>query len=161
MSDHDVIILGSGPAGLTAAIYTARADLAPLVLEGEPSSTSDQPGGQLMLTTEVENFPGFVEGVMGPELMANFRAQAARFGAEYVTVKATRVELGRSPIEIWTVCLNEPLSKYGKREQMRIGDVMSVMPGWERAAGLRFGVRYGRGRGWVKAIEPTIYSRLE
>ena len=102
MSDHDVIILGSGPAGLTAAIYTARADLAPLVLEGEPSSTSDQPGGQLMLTTEVENFPGFVEGVMGPELMANFRAQAARFGAEYVTVKATRVELGRSPIEIWT-----------------------------------------------------------
>ena len=102
MSDHDVIIVGSGPAGLTAAIYTARADLAPLVLEGEPSSTSDQPGGQLMLTTEVENFPGFVEGVMGPELMANFRAQAARFGAEYVTVKATRVELGRSPIEIWT-----------------------------------------------------------
>ena len=102
MSDHDVIILGSGPAGLTAAIYTARADLAPLVLEGEPSSTSDQPGGQLMLTTEVENFPGFVEGVMGPELMTNFRAQAARFGAEYVTVKATRVELGRSPIEIWT-----------------------------------------------------------
>lgn len=101
MSTRNVIIIGSGPAGLTAAIYTARANLAPLVIEGEPSSTADQPGGQLMLTTEVENFPGFPEGIQGPELMQNFRDQAARFGAEFITDKVTRVDFTASPKRVW------------------------------------------------------------
>ena len=98
---RQVVIIGSGPAGLTAAIYAARGQLSPLVIEGEPSSTSDQPGGQLMLTTEVENFPGFVDGVMGSELMSNFREQAARFGTEYVTAKVSRVDLSNRPFGLW------------------------------------------------------------
>ena len=98
---RNLIIVGSGPAGLTAAIYAARANLHPLVIEGEPSSTSDQPGGQLMLTTDVENFPGFPDGVMGPELMADFRAQASRFGAEFLTAKVTRVDFSERPFRVW------------------------------------------------------------
>jgi len=98
---HDVIIIGSGPAGLTAAVYAARANLAPLLIEGEPSSTSDQPGGQLMLTTDVENFPGFPDGIIGPELMQNMRKQAERFGTQILTAKVSRVDFSSRPFGIW------------------------------------------------------------
>jgi thioredoxin reductase (NADPH) len=98
---RDVIIIGSGPAGLTAAIYAGRANLSPLVIEGHPSSTGDQPGGQLMLTTDIENYPGFVEGLAGPTLMGNMREQAARFGAEFLTTKVEKVDFSSAPFRVW------------------------------------------------------------
>jgi thioredoxin reductase (NADPH) len=102
-----VAIIGSGPAGLTAAIYSARAQLAPIVIEGEPSSTSDQPGGQLMLTTDVENFPGFEEGVTGPDLMSKLRTQALRFGADLRVAKVQRADFSARPFELWTTETDE------------------------------------------------------
>jgi len=93
--DSKLVIVGSGPAGLTAAIYAARANLEPIVIAGSA------PGGQLMLTSDVENYPGFPEGVQGPELMAKFRAQAERFGARLIDVDIDRVDFSSRPFRIW------------------------------------------------------------
>ncbi len=128
---RDVIIIGSGPAGLTAAVYAARANLAPLVIEGEPSSTSDQPGGQLMLTTEVENFPGFPEGIMGPELMMRFREQALRFGADIRTEKVTRVDLSARPFGVWVGNPEAPEPTYRGRAVIISTGAQSLMLGLE------------------------------
>ena len=98
MSDdvREIIIIGSGPAGLTAAVYSSRADLKPLMIEGFEA------GGQLMLTTDVENYPGFIDGIMGPELMERMRKQAARFGTEYLTDDVTSVDFSQRPFVVRT-----------------------------------------------------------
>jgi thioredoxin reductase (NADPH) len=98
---YRVVILGSGPAGLTAAVYASRANLEPLVVEGGGGSDpTDVPGGQLMLTTDVDNYPGFAEGIMGPELMERMRKQAERFGSELTTGAAEDVELSARPFRL-------------------------------------------------------------
>jgi thioredoxin reductase (NADPH) len=96
MSDtRELIIIGGGPAGYTAALYAARANLAPLVIEGFNW------GGQLMVTSDVENYPGYPDGIMGPEMMAEFRRQAERFGTEFVTDDVTRVDFSEQPLRVW------------------------------------------------------------
>ena len=136
MSTRKVIVVGSGPAGLTAAVYAARANLQPLVLEGEPSSTSDQPGGQLMLTTEVENYPGFPEGIMGPELMVRFREQAARFGADIRTERATRVDLSSRPFGVWIGDPDSAEPTYKAEALIIATGAQSLMLGLDREAEL-------------------------
>jgi thioredoxin reductase (NADPH) len=92
---HDVIVIGGGPAGYTAALYAARANLQPLVIEGFNW------GGQLMITSDVENYPGYADGVMGPEMMAEFRRQAERFGTQFVTDNVSRVDFSQRPFRVW------------------------------------------------------------
>src|SRR5262244_2054830 len=100
---RQVVIVGSGPAGLTAAIYTARASLSPLLIDA-PADTERQttPGGQLMITTEVENYPGFAKGIDGPELMMEFRKQAERFGTEFLEAWINEVDLQARPFTLHT-----------------------------------------------------------
>src|SRR5215831_7224803 len=100
---RDVVIIGSGPAGLTAAIYTARANLKPLLIDA-PADAEKQtaPGGQLMITTEVENYPGFAQSIQGPELMVEFRKQAERFGTEFLEEWINEVDLSQRPFTLYT-----------------------------------------------------------
>jgi thioredoxin reductase (NADPH) len=101
--DREVVIIGSGPAGLTAAIYSARANLKPLLIDAPPDAEKQTtPGGQLMITTEVENYPGFAEGIQGPELMVEFRKQAERFGTEFLEEWITDADLSERPFRLVT-----------------------------------------------------------
>src|SRR5690242_15374541 len=98
---HRLIIIGSGPAGFTAALYAARANLNPVMIEGVPREY-ELPGGQLMITTDVENYPGFPKGIQGPELMQLFRAQAERFNTRIISDYVAKLELGKPPFAMET-----------------------------------------------------------
>src|SRR5258708_31708746 len=110
-SHNRLVIIGSGPAGLTAAIYAARANLAPLCIEGWSA------GGQLMITNDVENYPGFPKGITGPELMKEFRDQAARFGTKFVTADVTKIDFCERPFKAWV------------EEDLYVGDSVIISTG--------------------------------
>ena len=136
MPVHDVVILGSGPAGLTAALYTARANLKPVVVEGILA------GGQLMQTTEVENYPGFPDGIIGPELMEKFKKQAARFGTSFVPGDAISIDFSKRPFTVTT------------DEERSLLDVL------REDLGLT-GTKYGCGEGECGACTVLVGDRAE
>jgi thioredoxin reductase (NADPH) len=142
---RDVIIIGGGPAGYTAALYAARANLKPLVIEGF------QWGGQLMITSEVENYPGYQDGVMGPEMMAQFRAQAERFGTEFVTDDVTRVDFSERPFKV-----------YVEDEEFRAETVIVATGATARQIGLESErALHGRGVTYCATCDGAFYREKE
>ena len=146
MSDvRDLIVIGGGPAGYTAALYAARANLKPLVIEGFNW------GGQLMITSEVENYPGYVDGIMGPEMMQIFRAQAERFGTEYVTDDVTRVDFSERPFRVWV-----------ENEEYRARAVIVATGATARQLGLESERKlHGRGVTYCATCDGAFYRERE
>jgi thioredoxin reductase (NADPH) len=142
---RELVIIGGGPAGYTAALYAARANLEPLVIEGFNW------GGQLMITSDVENYPGYVDGVLGPEMMQDFRRQAERFGAEFVTDDVTRVDFGERPFRIWV-----------GEEEHRANAVVIATGATARQLGLESEKRlHGRGVTYCATCDAAFYRDKE
>jgi thioredoxin reductase (NADPH) len=138
---RDVIIIGGGPAGYTAALYTARANLEPLVIEGFNW------GGQLMITSDVENYPGYADGVMGPAMMQDFRRQAERFGAEFVTDDVTRVDFSEQPFRVWV-----------ENDEYRANSVIVATGASARQLGLESETRLqGRGVSYCATCDASFF----
>ena len=151
MEVRDLIIIGGGPAGYTAALYAARANLQPLVIEGF------QWGGQLMITSDVENYPGYPEGILGPQMMVEFRRQAERFGTEFITDDVTKVDFSERPFRVWVGRRRVPGPHRDRRDRRERAPARARVRG--RAAGTRRDVLRdlrrrllprprGRGRRW-------------